>query len=380
MAREQTQEYPNQARTALQHLAEWGMSKTGASTLGELIEEIRLSGKPQPAWEEIAQIPLRELATPSKNVMEVLEEWATTLTEREQRVFWCRIVSREGKMTLDELGREFQVHPTIMRDVQRTIRGKLLAFMETEEGSPIQREVQLLRNTLGVAMKEDAAKDVLDLHPGTDPCRDLLLRLAGPYCGEGKWLVLERMMDTNPTEELINGADQTGRLNEGLISYRLERWGLEPEKHRDWITRDGRVREWRGKLVRWGSNLSERAVFALDDMGRPATAQEIQEHLCEKASIRSVHVALSKDRRLVRTGPRKWGLRSWHLREYVSLTHHMKEVLEARGEMPVGELFEILAQTFGAREEGLRAMAAKADFISSGGKIRLKNESEAVPK
>ena len=207
MVTERTQEHRNQAGTALQCLTDWGMSKTGTSTLGELIEEIRLSGEPQPAWDEIAQIPLRELATPSKNV---LEEWATGLTEREQRVFWCRIVPRDGEKTLDELGREFQVHPTTLRDVQEGIRDRLLTFMETEEGSPILRKVQLIRNTLGTAMKEDAANDALDLRPDTDPHRDC------------------------------------------------------------WITRDGRVREWRGKLVRWGSNLSERAVFALDDMGRPA--------------------------------------------------------------------------------------------------------------
>ena len=223
MVTERTQEHRNQAGTALQCLADWGMSKTGTSTLGELIEEIRLSGEPQPAWDEIAQIPLRELATPSKNV---LEEWATGLTEREQRVFWCRIVPRDGEKTLDELGREFQVHPTTLRDVQEGIRDRLLTFMETEEGSPILRKVQLIRNTLGTAMKEDAANDALDLRPDTDPHRDLLPRLAGPYRREGEWLVLERMMETDPTEELINGADQTGRLNEGLISYGWRDGGL----------------------------------------------------------------------------------------------------------------------------------------------------------
>ena len=373
---EHTEERPNQARAALRYLADWGMSKTGASTLGELIEEIRLSGKTQPAWEEIAQIPLCELATPSRNFMEALEGWATGLTEREQRVFWCRMVPREGKKTLDQLGREFQVQKTIVQAVQKRIMGDLLAFMETEEGSPILRKVQSVRNTVGAAMREDAANDILDLRPGTDPHRDLLLKLAGPYRREGEWLVLEKMMDTDPTEELVKGADETGRLNELFIIYRLERWGLEPEKHRDWITRDGRVREWRGKLVRWGSNLSDRAVFALDDMGRPATAQEIQEHLGENVSVRSVHVALSKDRRLMRTGPRQWGLRSWHLPQYVGIAHHMREVLEARREMPVEELFETLKQDFGAKEETLRAVAAKADFISSGGKIRLRNESD----
>ena len=372
---EQTAEIPNQARTAMRLLADWGMSKTGANTLGELIEEIRLSEERNPAWEEIAQIPLRELGTPSQSVLEVLGEWAQELTELEQAILWGKMVPTASKKTLRELGDEHRTAYTTTWDTQESIGRKLLALMETERGTGISRKVQTIRRTIGTALREETVNDILDLRPETDPCRDLLLKLAGPYRREGNWLVLERMMDTDPTEELIKGTDQTGRVNERLFSYRLERWGLEPEKHWDWITRDGRVKEWRGKLVRWGGNLSDRTAFALDDMGRPATAQEIQEHLGENVSVRSIHVALSKDSRLVRTGPRKWGLRTWGMREYLGLVRHMREALEARGEMPVEELFETLKQDFGAKEETLRAMAAKADFQSDGATIRLRRES-----
>ena len=63
------------ASKALRLLADWGMAETGALTLGELIGEIRLSEEGQPAWHEIARIPLCELGTPSRSVLEVLEIW-----------------------------------------------------------------------------------------------------------------------------------------------------------------------------------------------------------------------------------------------------------------------------------------------------------------
>ncbi len=74
-----TQERPQQAKDALRSLAGWGMTETDASTLGELIEGIMLSGERQPDWEQIAGIPLSDLADPPRNVRAVLEEWASGL-------------------------------------------------------------------------------------------------------------------------------------------------------------------------------------------------------------------------------------------------------------------------------------------------------------
>ena len=374
-----TQERPQQAKDALRSLAGWGMTETDASTLGELIEGIMLSGERQPDWEQIAGIPLSDLADPPRNVRAVLEEWASGLTERERQIFRGRMVTRDRRKTLDELGRALGIHPSTVWETQEGVRNKLLDFMKTGKGRPILRRVEEIRNTLGAAMKADAVGEALDL-PETDPTRDLLISLAGPYRCEGEWLVLERLMDTDPTEELLRTASDAGRLNERMITYRLDRWGLEPEKHRDWITRDGRVREFKGRLVVWGRNLADLAVMALDDLGAPATAVEIQEHLGDGVSPKSLHVALCRDLRLVRTGPRLWGLRSWRLPEYQGMVQEMRQVLQERGEMPVVELFQMMASAYGAGDETLRAAAAKPDFATAKGTIRLSNEPERSPK
>ena len=374
-----TWERPHQAKDALRSLAGWGMTETDANTLGELIKGIMLSGERQPDWEQIAGIPLSDLADPPRNVQAVIEEWASRLTEREQQVFRGRMVTRDHRKTLDKLGRELGIHPSAAWETQEGVRNKILDFMKTPKGRAILRRVEEIRNTLGAAMKADAAGEALDL-PETDPTRDLLLSLAGPYRREGEWLVLERLMDTDPTEELLRTASDAGRLNERMITYRLDRWGLEPEKHRDWITRDGRVREFKGRLVLWGRNLADLAVMALDDLGAPATAIEIQEHLGDGVSPKSLHVALCRDLRLVRTGPRLWGLRSWRLPEYRGMVQEMRQALQERGEMPVAELFQMMASAFGAGEETLRAAAAKPDFVTAKGTIRLTNEPERSPK
>ena len=374
-----TGERPHLAGSALKSLAHWGMTETNASTLGELIKEIMLSGEHPPDWEQIAGIPLSELAPPTRSILDVVNEWASGLTEKEQRVFRGRMISQDRKMTFDELGRELQIHPSTAWETQERIRTKLLAFVQTKSGRPILRRVEQIRNTLGVAMKVESANEAVEL-PETDPCRDLLLDLAGPYRPDGEWLVLERLVDTDPTEELLRSASDAGRLNERMMEYRLERWGLEPEKHRDWITRDGRVREFRGRLVRWGKNLSDLAVMALDDLGAPATALEIQEHLGDGVSPKSLHVALSRDPKLARTGPRLWGLRSWRLPEYRGMVHHMREILQAQGEMQVQELFQMMAASYGAGEETLKAAAAKEDFVTERGTIRLRSPLDPAPK
>ena len=95
-ATKETEKSTGAASKALRLLADWGMAETDALTLGELIEEIRLSKGGQPAWEDIARIPLCELATPTRSVLEVLEEWAKALTEREQAIFWGRMVPTAG--------------------------------------------------------------------------------------------------------------------------------------------------------------------------------------------------------------------------------------------------------------------------------------------
>ena len=365
----------------LRVLADWGMEETEACTLGELIQEIMVSQATNPAWDEITSIPLSELATPCPSALEVLEEWTRGLTEIEQSIFWNRMAPRNRMKTLQELAWDHQMPYTTTWETEKNLYAKLLEFMETDEGAPMKRRVQVIGKRLGVAQREQDADTIPDLDPDTAPHRDLLLRLAGPYRRQGEWLVLESTIPTDPTEELVRRADQDGMLDEQLASASLEQWGLAPERHRDWITRDGRVKGLRRNLTRGGSsNLSDRAVLALDALGHPATARDIHEHLGEDVSIRSIHVALSKDDRLMNTGPRLWGLRSWNLPQYVGMAHHMREILEKRGEMPVAELIDVLSRTYQAKQETIKAVAYSHPFVLKDGMIRMRRKDDPIPR
>lgn len=74
------------------------------------------------------------------------------------------------------------------------------------------------------------------------------------------------------------------------------------------------------------------------------------------------------------------GSRSWNLPEYLGLAHHMKEAVEARGEMPIAELSKIMDKEYGAKEPSLRAAADKVGLVTTRGIVRLKDGSEPAPK
>ena len=287
------------------------------------------------------------------------------------------MVPAESMESLQALANDHGVAYATAWSTQEAPTHKLAKFVETEGGVPIRRRTRIIRTTIGVAMKEETANELLDLDPGTNRFLDLLLRVAGPYRRDRGWLVLEEMVKGDPTEDLIQSVGENERLNERLVSYRLERWGLEPDKHWDWITRDPRVREFRGKLVRWGNTLGVQAVLALSDLGSPATSREIGEYLGDDIQPRSLQVAISRDPRMVRAGPKLWALRSWNLPEYLGLAHHMREVMEARGEMPIAELSEIMDKEYGAKDPSLRAAADKAGLVTTRGIVRLKDGAEA---
>ena len=364
------------ASKALRLFADWGIAETGASTLGELIEEIRVSEESHPEWEEIARIPLTELSNSDQSIQDALEKWATELREIERSILWDRMVPAESIESLQALANDHGVSYATAWNTQEVLTHKLAKFVETGGGIPIRRRTRIIRTTIGVAMKEETANELLDLDPGTNRFRDLLLRVAGPYCRDRGWLVLEEMMGDDPTEDLVQSVGENERLNERLVSYRLERWGLEPDKHRDWITRDRRVREFRGKLVRWGNTLGDPSSVGPERPGAPATSREIGEYLGDDIQPRSLQVAISKDPRLVRTGPKLWGLRSWNLPEYLGLAHHVKEVMVARGEMPIAELMELMGKAYGANEPAVRAEAEKAGLVTAKGIVRSRDDAE----
>ena len=178
----QTEITASPASRALRLFADWGIAETGASTLGELIEEIRVSEKSHPEWEDITRTPLSELSNSDQSIQDALEKWATELREIERSILWDRMVPAESMESLQALANDHGVSYATAWSIQEALTHKLAKFVETEGGVPIRRRTRIIRTTIGVAMKEETANELLDLDPRTNRFRELLLRVAGPYC------------------------------------------------------------------------------------------------------------------------------------------------------------------------------------------------------
>ena len=370
----------NPDHTALGALALWGATQTGALTLGDLADAARKPEGPHQAWKEIAAIPLLDLAPPPRTPKEILEEWAAEgLGTRQQKVLW-ELIARKTT-TPAELAKANGIKRMELGIAMKRTKQKLAQFLQTPRAAPVKQRASEIRSAIGVAMNSNLADTELGLGADTEPCRDLILELAGPYTEVDGWLVLEYAAATDPTGDIIDSADETGRINRKLASYRLSAWGLNPEQHTGWLTKDGRVKEVDGNLVSRGKNAQDRAAFALSQMGSPATAKEILDHLEENGSAGSLRRVMAQDARFSRTGPSNWGLSSWNLPVYLGAVHNMREVLEGRGEMDMAELFEVITGAFGIPRSTLEEYIYAPIFIKQGTRVRLrtKNDPQSQP-
>ena len=357
---------------ALQTMAEWGLSETDAWTLGELMEIIRMNREENHAWDEVNAIPLTDLAGPLRTPQEILEEWVQDLSAVERQIFWERMAA-QSRTSLQRLADRNGLSREGIRQTESRLRRNLNRFLDSPQALPIRWRMETIEQTIGMAMKEETADRILELEQGINPCREIFLELAGPYERQHGWLVQQGMTQGDPTQEILENADEVGRVNERYMGHRLEAWGLEQDRHRDWITRDGRVREWNNKLVVWGKNIQDRMVFALKEMGRPGTLEEITAFIEEPHHTKNT---LYGDQRLMRTGAKKWGLRIWRLPEYIGIANNIKEILSRRGRMKIDELVESMANHFEVQEHSTRMHIHAPMFIVEDGAVRVRGEND----
>ena len=362
----------SQTENPLRLIVEWGLAETDAWTLGDLIDAVRSSEDLNETWETALATPLHEITGPPQSAQQVLQEWASQQPPKHQAVFWSLVARIEPK-THTALARELGYVRSAIGQIEQRVRRKLHQFLQTDAALPVRWRVETVHRTIGTAMEEDTANQLLDLHPGVNPCRGAILDLAGPYRNDHGWLVSQEAAASDPTEEILRCADDVGQLDERLINYLLRRWGLEPERHRSYITRDGRVRVWRGRLVVWGKNAKDRAALALTDLGRPATPEEITDR-AGVGDVRTLKNCLTTDTRFVRTGPKTWGLREWRRPEYLGIAKNMAEILSDRGEMPREELIRVMERTFDVNRTSLESFSRAALFVNRGKMIRLRDE------
>ena len=362
---------------SVQRFAAWAMAETGANTIGEAISYAVNGAAEVEEWREYAQLELHLFSEPPRHPCEIIDEWTSRLPVRERRIFNTRIAGIGGGLTLQELADEFGITRERVRQIGSRLRRMFSEFVETQEGLPIRWRLRSLKKRIGVAIPESHLVPLLSTIDGDTRYGSLLLGFAGPFDLDSGWRVLASKIDGDPTTAIKETADEYGRIDRDQASYLLNSWGLKPSLHEGWLTRDGSIRGINGKLVRWKGSISERLMFALADVGKPATVETLMAHIREKRTRNSAVNALSADPRIVRSSRTEWALASWELPVYLGIAQSIRQLLEKHGKpMHVKEVVERMNVDFGIVESSTKAYCNAAMFVTENGLMRMRRNGE----
>ena len=253
----------------------------------------------------------------------------------------------------------------------------LNGFLTSDEALPIRWRASSLRRALSVAAPVHTVQHLLRAPPGCNDHRDILLRMAGPYDRKGDWLTLRSARSGDPTSAILTQVDEVGQIDREFATSKLTEWGLDVALHERWLTRDGSVRLFNGQLVLWGTSVSDRLAFALADMGRPATVDEMVTHVGENRSRNSINNALAGDPRLVRVSRSHWALASWDLAEYSGIAASMRNIIEEfGGSIPIDTMVHRMHQMFGVAETSTLTYCGAPMFVVEGENLRLRTQHD----
>ena len=358
--------------------ARWALAETEAKTIGEAVAELNRVGVGNEVWNPVASVSLSKLAGNPPHPYRILDEWSESMDLRSRGILKSRISCHSTTVfTLEELGRQFGVSRERMRQVEVKVRRALNSFLLSDEAASIRWRAETLSRMLGVAAPVETVGHLLRAPSGCNDHRGILLEMAGPYDQDHDWLILRSAQRVDPTSEIMAQVDEAGRINAELAHSRLTGWGLDTSLHIGWLMRDGSVRLFNDELVRWGTSIPDRLTFALADLSRPATIDEMKRHVGETRSRASVVNALGDDPRLVRVSRTRWGLASWELPEYSGVAESMRNLLaEFGGPVPVDQIAGHMHRRFGVAESTVLAYCNAPMFVVEERSLRLRTQDD----
>ena len=362
----------------LREFARWAMAETDAQTFGEAIAELIRMGTANEAWKPVALVNLTDLSTPPSHPYEMLDQWVEQLEPRSRSIFMARISSHaHGVVTLEDIGASFGVTRERIRQVETKVRRSLDEFLRTDEALLVRWRASTLRRLLGVAAPIHTVEHLLRAPPGSNDHRDILLNMAGPYDRDHDWLTLRSAQGNDPTSTILTYVDEVGRIDRDIATSKLTEWGLDATLHERWLSRNSSVRLFNGQLVLWGTSVSDRLAFALADIGRPATVDEMITHVGEDRSRNSINNALAGDPRLVKVSRSNWALASWDLAEYSGIAETIRNLVqESGGSIAVDTLVDQMNKRFGVAEKSTLTYCGAPMFVVEGGSLRLRSQHD----
>jgi hypothetical protein len=318
------------------------------------------------------------LVTPTDAVNDLLE----LFDDRERFVMslrlWC-----DKPDTLDAVAARIGVSRQRVQQIQSVAAAGLTRIMSGTANRPVAWYAHEIRNRLGPCLPQAMAFELIaNLQiPIPSETASVLLYLAGPYTSlAGDWL--ENRGGADLAASAITDAFKWASIvtNQTLVSA-LVALGMSPDIAAAYLHHRSGLRQWDGSWVRWQGSAVDKAYTVLELLGESASAESINEVIGEGHSVSTVQNGMSQDRRFMRTGKRKWGLRAWGLEEYSGIAGEILERIDARGgAVNVEDLVRELVGTFSdISESSVRMYLGTPAVIVEGPVVRRRTDSDGWP-
>ena len=277
----------------------------------------------------------------------LIENWTSALSARDARIFAERVVRRPKNKTLRELSNVFGIIGERVRQLESDITRRFHNFLLSARAAPVTRHARAVRHAAGAAVLPQELPGLLGTSPDASTAR-VVLAVAGPYQElDDGWHALESAVETDPTPNIEELADELGLIDRATATRLLSAWGLRPELTAAWLTRNGRIKTVKGRLALWKRGAGDRMAFALFDIGRPATIEELKKRMGGNVSYASIMTAFKKDPRVTRVEKKRYALTSWGMPAYSTIADAMINTLRNHREMPVQRLAQTMKKTYG---------------------------------
>lgn len=343
--------------------------------------KVELQPKPQTTAPAPPVTPeaVQEASAPV-NLTAELTEILSIFPQSEQDILYARVFSKPDRATLVELGDSLGVTRERVRQIQARATRNLNA--EILKRPQVTQIAKLLSEQLGVAfpVKHPRAIAVFqDVLGPEDSIQNqaLMMYLAGPYVmRNGVLWKSDNNLQLPAAQQVDRIITDTGALEEDLIQHLIHH-GVR-EEFAPQILESFQFHIVLGRYFLRRPATEDLAYFALTEIGKPATVEEIAElGSFTDRNLRGIRSRLLEDKRFIRVNKDELALAEWGLTEFSSITDAIaREIEEAGVPVPITYLVETLPKAFGVSPTSVRAYLEAPLFLIEDGQVRFRKPDE----
>ncbi len=355
--------------------ASWSQAETDATTFQQAIREAVSQPDKLENWSGIFAVPLERLSPVAPHPYVLIEAWTKKLSELEAEVFEHRLGSKE-KQTLENIATRFNLTRERIRQIESRLKRKFHGFLASDDAEPIRWRAATIRSRVGAAAPTRAIEPLKTPPDNTNDYTAALLDFAGLGV-EGEWIISKELRVVDVNGKILAHADEFGRLDRAVVAAELATAGFDPSFHSEWLAKEPEIREFNGELVVWGRSAKDRLVFALADLNREATVDELLDHLGEDISRGYALNAVAADERVVRVDRSRYALKTWGLIEYKGIAQAIRQLIsDTSRPVNIDDACVKISQQFGVSEVSVRWYMEAPMFVIEGSYVRLRSDDE----